>query len=154
MTQESIKVTGKLRVEHIRDGVVISDTGFMDNIVTTAGKAALATLLNSASAGTTLVTHMGFGTGTTAVAAADTALATELTGNGYARVAVTRTIPTAGTLQFVSTLTGLTVAATIQEAGLFSAVTAGTLFAHQLTGAVNLATASDSIQVTWQVTFA
>lgn len=154
MTQESIKVTGKLMVEHFRDGVLIDKQDFRDNIVTTVGKNAIATLFNATTAGNALVTHMGFGTGTTAVAVGDTALTTELSGSGYARVAVTRTIPTAGTIQYVSTLTGLTAATTIQEAGLFNAATAGALFAHQLTGAVNLATASDSIQVTWQVTFA
>lgn len=152
---EGIKVTGRLKVEHIRDGKVLS-TMERDNIVTTVGKNALASLLNSASAGTSVVTHMGFGTSATAVAAGDTILGTELTTgtySGYARQAVTRSNPTANQVQYVATLTGGTGNPTVQEAGLFSAVTGGTLFAHQLTGAVNLATASDSLQVTWTVTF-
>jgi hypothetical protein len=98
---------------------------------------------------------MGFGTSTTAVAAADTVLGAELTigSNGYNRVAVTKTNPSGNVVQYVSTLTGLTASTTIQEAGLFSAATAGKLFAHQLTGAYTLAQSADSLQVTWQVTY-
>lgn len=148
---EGIKVTGRIKWELVRDGVVVQ-SGERDNIITTVGKNALASLLNSASAGTSLVTHMGFGSSTMAVAAGDTALGTELVGNGYARVAVTRSNPSANVIQYVATLTGMTVSTTVQEAGLFNAATAGTLFAHQLTGAVTLSTSSDSLQITWQVT--
>lgn len=146
---DGIKITGHIWV--YKNGELIYER---DNIVTTAGKNALASLLNSASAGTSLVTHMGFGTSTTAVAAGDTALGTELTigSGGYNRATVTRSNPSGNVIQYVATLTGVTSNPTIQEAGLFSAATAGTLFAHQLTGAVNLATSSDSLQVTWQVT--
>jgi hypothetical protein len=145
---EAIKVTGRIQVR--KNGVLVEER---DNVITTVGKNALASLLNSASAGTSVVTHMGFGTSTTAVATVDTSLGTELVGNGYARVAVTRSNPSGNVIQYVATLTGVTSNPTIQEAGLFSAVTGGTLFAHQLTGAVNLASASDSLQITWQVTF-
>jgi hypothetical protein len=148
--QEGIKVTGHIWV--YKNGELVEER---DNIVTTVGKNALASLLNSASAGTTLVTHMGFGTGVTAVAVGDAALTTELTigSGGYNRAAVTRSNPSGNVIQYVATLTGVTTNPTIQEAGLFNAASAGTLFAHQLTGAVNLATSADSLQVTWQVTF-
>lgn len=149
---ESIKVIGELRVRHIRAGKVLSDTGFMDNIVTTAGKTEIARIIEAGTG--TLVSHMGFGTGSTAVAASDTALTTELTGNGYTRKATTKSISAAGTVQYIATLTGVTNNPTIQEAGLFNAATAGILVAHQLTGAVNLATAADSLEVTWKLTFA
>jgi hypothetical protein len=147
--KDGLKITGHIWV--YKNGELVEER---DNIVTTAGKNSLASLLNSASAGNSVVTHMGFGTSTTAVAAADTALGAELStsGTGYARVAVTRSNPSANVIQYVATLTGVTSNPTIQEAGLFSAVTGGTLFAHQLTGAVNLATSSDSLQITWQVT--
>lgn len=148
---EGIKVTGRLKWELVRDGAVVQ-SGERDNIVTTAGKNALAALLNSASAGTSLVTHMGFGSSTTAVAAGDTALGAELSGNGYARVAVTRSNPSGNVIQYQATLTGITSSTTVQEAGLLSAATGGTLFAHQLTGAVTLSSTSDSLQITWQVT--
>jgi hypothetical protein len=148
MANETIKVTGRIAV--YKNGELVEER---DNVITTVGKAALASLLNSASAGTSLVTHMGFGTSTTAVAAGDTSLGAELSGNGYARVTVTRSNPSGNVIQYQATLTGISSAVTIQEAGLFSAVTGGTLFAHQLTGAVALSSSSDSLQITWQVTF-
>lgn len=154
MTQvsEGIKVTGRLKWELIRDGKVVQ-SGERENIITTAGKNSIASLLNSANAGNTLVTHMAFGTSTTVVNAADTALGTELVGNGYTRAAVTRSNPSGNVVQYLANLTGITVPTTIQEAGLLSASTAGTLFAHQLTGAVTLSSTSDSLQITWQVTY-
>lgn len=144
---ENIKIKGHIKV--YKNGELVTER---DNIITTAGKNALAALLNSASAGTSLVTHMGFGTSTTAVAVGDTALGTELSGNGYARVAVSRSVA-GNVVTYTATLTGITASVTVQETGLFSALTGGTLFAHQLTGAVSLSSSSDSLQITWQVTF-
>ena len=151
MQRDAFIIKGRLKVDTYIDGIHTQGE-WIDNVITTAGKTALASLLNSASAGTSLVTHIGFGSSTTAVAAGDTALNTELSGGSYARVAVTRSNPSGNVIQYVATLTGVTNNPTVQEAGLFNASSAGTLFAHQLTGAVNLATSADSIQVTWQVT--
>ena len=146
--KESIKVNGHIQVR--LNGELIEDRA---NVVTVAGKTALAALLNGTAAGNSLVTHMGFGSGTTAAAASQTALTTELSGGGYARVSVTRSNPSAGVIQYQATLTGLSSSVTVQEVGLFSAATAGTMFARQLTGAVALSSASDSLQITWTVTF-
>ena len=151
MQRDAFIIKGRLKVDTYIDGIHTQGE-WIDNVITTAGKTALASLLNSASAGTSLVTHIGFGSSTTAVAAGDTALNTELSGGSYARVAVTRSNPSGNVIQYVATLTGVTNNPTVQEAGLSNASSAGTLFAHQLTGAVNLATSADSIQVTWQVT--
>jgi len=153
MSIENIKMSGRLRVEQFSNGELVKDSGWIQNVITTNGKNSLASLLNSASAGTSVVTHMGFGSSTTAVAASDTALGTELSGNGYTRVAVTRSNPSGNVIQYVATLTGITASTTVQEVGLLSASSGGTLFAHQLTGAYNLAQSADSLQVTWQVTF-
>jgi hypothetical protein len=148
MSNERVQVTGRLRVQKISDGQVVQDSGWIQNVITTVMKNELGT-----SPGTSQATHMGFGTSTTAVAAADTALGSELSGNGYARVAVAKTNPSPHITQYVATLTGISAAVTVQEAGLFNAATAGKLFAHQLTGAYTLAQPADSLQVTWQVTF-
>lgn len=150
---EDIQVTGRLKVDHYRDGVLIQEGQWRDNIVTKAGKNSLASLLNSTSQGNSVVTHMGFGTSTTAVSDNDVSLGTELVGNGYGRVLVTRSNPSSNIVQYVATLTNITASTTIQEAGLFNQVSGGTLFAHQLTGAVALSSAADSLQVTWQVSF-
>ncbi|MCU6709345.1 hypothetical protein M6D81_11565 [Paenibacillus sp. J5C_2022] len=148
---EELTVKGRLSWKHVRNGEVIA-AAERDNVITTAGKNALATLLTSAAAGTSLVTHMGFGTASAPVNVADAALGTELSGNGYGRVAVARSNPSGNVVQYTATLTGLSAEVTVEEAGLFDADTGGTLFAHQLTGPVTLSSASDSLQVTWQVT--
>ena len=152
---EAITIKGRLKVDYYKDGVLVQEGKWRNNIVTTAGKNALASLLNSASAGTSLVSHMGFGTSTTAVAAGDVALGAELTigSNGYNRQAVTRSNPSGNVIQYVATLTGISAATTIQEAGLLSAATGGTLVAHQLTGAQPMNTSADSLVVTWQLQF-
>jgi hypothetical protein len=130
MLSESLKVTGHIRWEHYRDGVLVAEHE-THNLVTTAGKTSLANLLNTASAGNTWATYMGFGTSTTAEAAGDTALGTELTTtnySGYTRPSVTVTNPANGQIQYVATLTGGTPSGgsvTVTEAGLFSASTAG-----------------------------
>jgi hypothetical protein len=151
---ENIKVTGRLKVDQFKDGKLVQAGEWIDNVVTTVGKNGLASLLSSASAGTSWVTHMAFGSGTTAPAVGDTTLQTELVGNGYVRVAVTRSNPSGNVIQYVSSLTNLTASTTIQEAGLFDASTVGNLRAHQLTGAQTIGSStSDALQITWQVTF-
>lgn len=151
--EETITLKGRLKVDKFVDGVWYEGE-WRDNVITTVGKNGLASLLNSASAGTSWVTHMGFGSGTTTPAAGDTALTTELAaGVGYARVAVTRSNPSANVIQYVANLTNLTSQVTIQEAGIFDALTGGNLRAHQLTGAQTIgASTSDALQITWQVT--
>lgn len=155
MNIENLEITGRLRVKLFNGkGELMKDSGWMKNVITTAGKAALASLLTSASAGTSWVTHMGFGTSTTTPVAADTILGAEISGSGYSRAAytVTRSNPSGNVIQYVATLTGITSSITVQEAGLFNAASGGTLIAHQLTTAFPLAQASDSLQITWQVT--
>lgn len=152
MVDNTIKLEGYIEWKHLRDGAVVA-SGERKNIITTVGKNALATLLNSASAGTSIVTHIGLGSGTNAVAVGDTTLTTELSGGAYARLTVTRSNPSANQVQYVATFTGITNTPTINEAGLFNAVTAGTLFAHQLvTPSVTLSTSADSLQITWTIT--
>lgn len=144
--EEFIKVTGWVRAYF--NGELISEKA---NTVTTVGKQQLATLLNSANAGTTWVTNMGFGSGTTAAAITDTALVTELTASGYARPGVTRSV-TGAQIQYQATLTNVSTQVTVNEVGLFDALTVGHLEARQvLASGVTLSSSSDSLQITWQI---
>lgn len=150
---DGIKVTG--RVQMWLNGELVVDK---NNIVTTAGKNRLATnILNASAAGNTFVGYMGFGTGTNPVAAGDTILQTELSGNGYSRKSVTPSNPQSNQISYYAQLTGITSPVTVQEAGLFdvASTTAGafTLCAHLLTGAVALNSSSDSLAVTWTISF-
>jgi hypothetical protein len=149
--EEFIKVTGHLKV--YLNGELVCDR---PNTVTNAGKARIASLLNSASAGNTFVQYMGFGTGTTAAAGTDTSLVTELTSgtNGYARKSVAITNPSSQQIQYVATLSGITAQTTINEVGLFDTLSSntGVLSARQIiTNGVTLSSSSDSLQITWQI---
>lgn len=158
---ESVKVAGYVKWELVRDGRVV-DSWEGSNVVTNVGKNKLAALLNGSGTGNTFVTHMGFGSGITRESAADTALQTELSGNGYARIAVTRSNPSGNVVQYQATITGITAPVTINEAGLFDAATGGTLVAHKAGpagndgapygfGTASLSSGNDSLQVTWQL---
>jgi hypothetical protein len=90
--------------------------------------------------------HGGFGTGATAPAKADTALVTEVdTPRASTSVSVTGSGATAK-YQAIWTNTATTTRA-IQEAGLFSASTAGTMFTRHTFTTINLAV-NDAIQFT------
>lgn len=157
---ENIKVKGFVKWELIRNGQVV-ESGEDHNVFCNTGKKWLTDLLANAALGATSnQVFMGFGTGTTAADQTQTGLTTELTigSNGYNRVTnanITKTSTITGntaTIQYVGTLTGLTAAQTIQEVGLFPAATGNTnIIARNLTGAVALSSASDSLQITWQI---
>lgn len=103
--------------------------------------------------------YHGFGTGGGAEAAANTALTTELTTqynpDSTRPTGTTIEGATANIYRTVATLTpdtGGTIA--ITEHGVFSATSAGVLLDRSLFSAVNLVAGSDSLQVTYDLTFA
>jgi hypothetical protein len=136
------------------DGTV-TDYGLLGRrVVTDAGVAYLASCFDN-TAEPELFKYHGFGTGTTAEAAGDTALVTELT----TQYAVDSTRPTgsqahsSNTYTTVATLSpdsGGTIA--ITEHGIFSASSAGTLWDRTKFTAINLVAGSDSLQSTYVLT--
>lgn len=144
------------RVTHA-DGSV-TDYGLLGrHLVVTAGKNYLAACMDNTSEPENLKFH-GYGTGTTAAAAGDTALQTELT-TQYATDNVRPTGSQAhstNTYTTVATLspdTGGTIAVT--EWGLLSQASnaGGTLLDRQVFSAVNLVAGSDSLATTYVLTF-
>lgn len=99
----------------------------------------------------------GFGTGTTAEAAGDTALVTELTTEYVSNIRPTGTTvegATGNIYRTVATLSpdsGGTIAVT--EHGVFSANAAGVLIDRSKFAAVNVTASSDSLQATYELTF-
>ena len=100
--------------------------------------------------------HIGWGTGTTAVTTADTALQTEDTGGlpAYARAtgADTQTMTTSAndTHTVIGTLTS-NGTKTITEAGLFTAATSGTLYVRGVLATAIALAVNDSVQFTFNV---
>lgn len=97
--------------------------------------------------------YIALGTGSTAFAATQTALVTELSGGSYARQQDTDATYTSGTKSFAISATFNAGVATgaLQESGLFDASTTGNMMARQTFSTINVG-ASDSITVTWTIT--
>lgn len=123
----------------------------VSNLVTDAGKAAVAGLINGVI--TNFFEYIALGTGTTAAAAGDTALQTETTATGLARASSTTSRVTTDVTNDTARLTnaftntsGGNVAVT--ESGVLDSAAAGTLLARQVFSAVNVGN-NDSFTPTW-----
>ncbi|HEY0141287.1 MAG TPA: hypothetical protein VGF48_10345 [Thermoanaerobaculia bacterium] len=121
------------------------------NLVTSAGKAGIASRING-SGGEAAFTYIAVGTGTNAAAAGDTALQTEITDSGLARANATAsrttTTVTNDTAQLVQTFT-VTGTKAVTESGVLNAGASGTLLARQVFSAINVVN-GDSLQITWK----
>jgi hypothetical protein len=117
------------------------------NLVVTAGRNLIRDLLNGdAVAG---LTYFALGTGTTAVQPTDTTLATEVFRN-----AVTQRVKAAGELTVKYFLaTGEANGNTLAEAGIFNAVSSGTLFARVVLASTIVKTSAIEVTFAWDLTF-
>lgn len=117
------------------------------NLVVTAGLNMIRDFLSNAAS--TRITHVALGTGTTAAAATDTALQTEV----Y-RDLVTLFTPSAAALNiqlYVSTAQAN--GSTLAEAGLLSASSSGTLYARSLFASTIAKTSAIAITVSWDLSW-
>lgn len=120
----------------------------MADVLTNNGEEWAASRLVATGSLNVAATHGGFGTDGTAAAKGDTALGVEVESRG----AVSATLQGTGAsakAQYVWTNTA-TATRAIQEAGLFTASTAGTMFTSHNFTTINLAS-GDSIQFTLQL---
>jgi hypothetical protein len=149
--RNAIQPRGRFHFTHIRAGRVLASFS-VPNLVTDAGKAGVASRINGSGAEAQFA-HIAIGTGTTAAAAGDTALQTEISTGGGARAACTTsrvtTDVTNDTAQCVVTFT-FTATFAVTEAGYFNAASAGTLLARQVFAAVNVVS-GDSLSTTYKV---
>lgn len=152
---ETLHIKGKFRLV-CRDasGNIKWDTGFMSNLITSAGKAQLALLAGDASA--TPFTYLELGTSSTAVNVSQTALQAAITDSGLARAAATvsrvTTTVTNDTLQLVYEWTASGTKA-IEEIGIFNAASSGTMLGRALTTTKSVVS-GDSLEATYKVIFA
>lgn len=155
MHKDELGIKGRIKLDiYSVDGKLKDTTGWINNIITNAGKAQLALLAGDASA--TPFTYLAVGTSATAVAATDTTLTAEITDSGLARAAATvsrvTTTVTNDTLQLTYTWS-VTGTKTVEEVGIFNASSAGTMLGHALTTSKSVAN-TDTLQSTYQVKFA
>ena len=121
--------------------------------MTTVGKALASALFGNVGS-PTAITHIALGSGTTAFAATQTALVTEIVASGLVRTAATptqvTTTVTNDTTQITYTWTA-TGSATVAESAPFNAAAAGTMPCRQVLGTARALATGDQITVTWKV---
>ena len=136
---DQLQLTGHLQI-HINDELVRD----IDNLVVTAGKNFVASRIVGTSSG--VMSHMAIGSGTTAAAAGNTALGSEL-----GRVSLTSGTASSAVVTYVATFAAGTGTGAVTEAGLLNASSGGTLLCRTVFSVVNKG-ANDSMTVTWTVT--
>lgn len=141
---EDLKAVGTLKIVLQDESGQIKDTREIPNLVVTVGKTFIASrMVGTASA---IMSHMAVGSSSTAPAAGDTVLGSEL-----GRVALTSGTSSGAVATYVATFgTGVGTGA-IVEAGIFNAASAGTLLCHTTFAVVNKG-ANDTMTITWTVT--
>jgi hypothetical protein len=145
MIKDTLGATGRLNVVlRDADGNIKQDIQ-VDNLVVNTGLAYIASRMKDATA--TAMTHMAVGSGSTAAAAGDTALGTQIS----SRVALTSTTVTSNAVAYVAAFGAGVSTGAITEAGIFNASTSGTMLCRTVFSVVNKG-ASDTLQITWTIT--
>lgn len=146
MINDSIKITGDVKIDIIGADGVVKDSREIKNLVVTTGKNYIASRMKDATA--TAMTHMELGTGTTAAAIGDTALQTAISGS---RVTLTSTTVTTNAIAYVASFPAGTGTGAVTEAGTFNAASAGTMLCRTVFSVVNKG-ANDAMSITWTIT--
>jgi len=144
LANESLKASGSLRVVVTgSDGQIKEDHSFT-NLVVTVGKNFVASRIVGIASN--VMSHMAVGSGTTAAAAGDTALGSEL-----GRVALGSGTAATNVVSYSATFPAGTGTGAVTEAGILNASSVGTLLCRTVFAVVNKG-ASDSMAITWTIT--
>lgn len=139
MLNDGLKLTGKLKIA--LNGETVQE---VNNLVVTDGKEYVASRMKDATA--TAMSHMAIGSGSTAAAAGNSALGSEL-----GRVALTSTTVSGAVVTYLATFPAGTGTGAVTEAGILNASSSGDLLCRTVFSVVNKG-ASDSMTITWTVT--
>lgn len=139
LTLQLIDADGKVKEQHER------------NLVVNTGLAYIISRMKDAT--TTVMSHMGVGSGTTAAAAADTALQNQLARVALDSTAIVTTNVTSDSVQYVATFNAGTGTGAVTEAGIFNAATAGIMLCRTVFPVINKGDL-DTLVITWKVTVA
>jgi len=151
MVNDSIKAKGTLQLTLIDENGNIKQQD-EHNLVVNTGLAYIASRIKDATAST--MTHIGVGTGTAAAAAADTALAAALGARSpLDSTTIVTTSATNDSVQYVATFGAGASTGAITEAGIFNALSSGTMLCRTVFAVINKG-ALDTLVITWKVTVA
>ena len=145
------RLIGHVYLTHYDAQGQIKDQREYHNLVVSAGKAGVASRINGAGSEAAF-TYIGIGIGTTAAAAGNTTLESEIVTAGGERAAGTPTRITTNVtddtaqLQVTFSFTG---SFAVTESGVLNAASTGTLLARRTFSAINVVS-GDSIQTTWK----
>tara|TARA_R100001460_G_scaffold21843_1_gene44494 strand:+ start:714 stop:1160 length:447 start_codon:yes stop_codon:yes gene_type:complete len=95
----------------------------------------------------TAMTHMALGSGSTAAAASDTSLGSQL----GSRETLDSDTVSSNTITYTSSFEAGDATGAVTEAGIFNAASGGTMLCRTVFAVVNKS-ADDSLSVTWQIT--
>lgn len=136
---ETLKILGKFELVLKNTEGKIIDSREMSNLVTSAGKAAIAGLVGDTGS-VSPFSYLAVGTGTTTPTVGNTALESEITNNGLSRAAATvsrvTTNATNDTLQ-LSVTWNATGSSAVTELGALNASSGGILLGRQVFSAIN-----------------
>jgi hypothetical protein len=145
MFENNLSVKGRLSVV-LRDADGnVKQSQDIPNLVVSSGLAFIASRMKDTT--DAAMSHMAVGSGSTAAAAGDTALETQI----GSRVSLTSTTVTANATAYVATFAAGTGTGAITEAGIFNASSAGTMLCRTVFSVVNKG-ADDTLQITWTIT--
>jgi len=129
-TIDNLRVTGRLRITARDQHGRIVDKRDIPNLVVTTGRNLIRDYL--AGSAPAVPSHMAVGTGTTAAAAGDTTLGTEID-----RKAITQTTTAAAEVSFLMFLASTEANGNdLTEAGVFTAASGGTMLARTTYAAI------------------
>ena len=142
---DELKATGSVNIVIHDENGKQKENFIIPNLVVTSGLGFISSRMKDATA--TAMSHMGVGTGTTAASLAQTALITSL----GARVALTSTTVTGAGIAYVATFGAGVSTGAITEAGIFNALTAGTMLCRTVFSVINKGSL-DTMTITWTIT--
>lgn len=148
-TIEQLKAAGKLSIVLKDEKGAVKETREIKNLVVNTGLGHITSRLLGTSSN--VMSHMALGSGTTAAAAGDTALQSQL-GSRKALTSSTQSGSNNESIVYVATFSAGEATGAVTEAGIFNASTSGTMLCRTVFSVVNKA-AGDTLQVTWTLTF-
>jgi hypothetical protein len=145
--KDSLKITGKVTIRVFDENMVLIHEETNSNLIVSVGKTYLASWLAAASQVGEFMSYIALGTGNTAPTPGDTGLQSPLPTRVQGVL-----LASLNTWQNTATFGPGVDTGTISEAGLFSAISSGTMFARNVFSPVSKL-AGTTVQVVWQITF-
>ena len=144
MINENLKLRGDVALVLRDKNGNIKEEREIKNLIVTSGLGFIASRMKNT---IDIMSHMALGSGTTAAAAAQTALVTQL----GSREALDSTTVSAATVTYIASFEAGDGTGAVTEAGIFNAASSGTMLCRTVFGVVNKE-ADDTMSVTWTIT--